>query len=158
MSNHMKLPKMLIKFPPAKVEDIKHFENELSLKLSPDYKQFVLEVNGGRPAEAVFPIRGLELNPVGSINVLFGLQNEEPSSDLFSANSWFHQGIPNGIIIIGRDSGVNYICIDQRSGKDKVVFWDHAHFWGTGEWRDGDLYVVADSFNGFLASLTAAPP
>jgi SMI1 / KNR4 family (SUKH-1) len=153
----MDFPVMSVRLPTTKIDDINFFENEISIKLCPEYKQFLAEVNGGRPKYAVFPIKGLELNPVGEINALFGLQNQVPSCDLSSVNRWFSGRIPKDIVIIGGDAGINYICIDQRHGNKKVMFWDHAHFWSTGEWREGDLYPIADTFINFLANLAAAP-
>jgi hypothetical protein len=45
----------------------------------------------------------------------------------------------------------------MRDGRERVVLWDHRPFWGTGEWRESDLYHVADSFEEFLASLRPNP-
>ena len=52
----------------------------------------------------------------------------------------------------------DYVCLDlARASRRRVAFWDKRHFWGTGEWREGDLYHVANSFEEFLASLRPNP-
>jgi hypothetical protein len=93
----------------------------------------------------------MELNPHASVQVFFGI--DAASSDL-AENYDFHAGrIPAEIVTIASNGGGNYICLDLRGGGEKIVFWDHRPFWRTGEWRESDLYHVADSFEEFLGSL-----
>ena len=145
--------------PSTSLSAIEDFERERGLSLPSLYKEFLLASNGGRPEAPVFPIEGMPLNPFGSIQFFFGINNRRwPVYDLAKTNDFYAGGrIPAGIVFIACTGMGDYVCLDFRDGKDRVAFWDHRHFWGTGEWRESDLYHVADSFAEFLASLRPDP-
>ena len=144
--------------PPTSPTAIGNFERSRSITLPKLYKEFLLATNGGRPKFSAFPIEGMPLNPVGSIHFFFGIENSRwRVYDLAEAYDFFAGRIPHDIVPIASDDFGSHVCLDLRKGKDRVAFWDHRHFWGTGEWREGDLYPVADSFAEFLASLRPNP-
>lgn len=138
---------------PTTLAAIEAFEHERELTLPAAYKDFLLTTNGGVPAAPIFPIEGMELNPVGEVQVFFGIDAKHPSSDLAQVYDFYVGRIPAGVVLIACNSMSDYICLDLRDGGEKVVFWDKRPFWSTGEWRESDLYHVADSFEEFLASL-----
>lgn len=139
--------------PPTNLEAVQEFECKVGFPLPRLYKEFLLETNGGRPRESVFPIDGFAHNPFGSLHEFFGLGARPPLADLDEIFEWFKNGVPAGIIAIGRTDGADYLCLDLRDGQEQVRYWDHRHHWGTGEWRESDLYHVANSFEEFIASL-----
>lgn len=144
--------------PPTTSTAIEQFELERGLALPGLYKDFLLATNGGRPKSSVFPIEGMPLNPAGSIHFFFGIENLRwPVYDLAKTYDFFADRIPKSIVPIASDDFGSHICLDLRKGKNRVAFWDHRHFWGTSEWRESDLYHVADSFEQFLASLRPDP-
>ena len=59
--------------PPLDKGTLASFEARHSLDLPRAYRDFMLRTNGGRPAPAVFPIRGFPKNPAGVIQAFFGL-------------------------------------------------------------------------------------
>jgi len=132
---------------------IEAFERERDLVLPATYKDFLLASNGGVPETPIFPIQGMELNPFGGVQVFFGIDAKFSTSDLAETYDLYAGGIPAHIVPIASNGMGDYICLDLRGGGEKVVFWDKRPFWGTGEWRESDLYHVADSFEEFLGSL-----
>ena len=146
-------PEIIEGNPPALLAAIEDFERQRDLKLPRLYKEFLLATNGGRPRNSMFPIRGMARNPYGSIQTFAGIGVHEPTDELARSNDLYAGGIPDGVVLIAGNGGGDYICLDLRDGKDRVAFWNKRHFWGTGEWRESDLYHVADSFEEFLASL-----
>lgn len=150
-------PKMTESSVPTSTTAIDQLEALLGYNLPPLYRRFLLNSNGGRPAASLFPIVGLPLNEHGVINFFFGIAPQWPMYDLEKIFLLFQGRIPKGVLPIAENGGVDYICLDLRNGKCEVVYWDHRHFWGTGEWREGDLYKVSNSFAGFLASLRPNP-
>jgi hypothetical protein len=139
--------------PPTSLATIEDFERKHVL-LPGLYKEFLLAANGGRPTSSIFPITGMALNPDGSIQFFFGIGNQRwPGYDLTNVLQELGDRIPSGIIPIATTDTGEYLCLDLREGGERVVFWDRVHFWGMGEWRESDLYHVADSFEEFLASL-----
>jgi hypothetical protein len=139
---------------PAAIEEIEH---RFDLNFPELYKQFLLARNGGRPELPAFSISGLAMNPIGSVNFFFGIAPQLEVYDLRQLLQRFVGRIPVGIVPIGENGGVDYICLDLRNGGERVVFWDHGHFWSTGEWRENDLYLIANSFEEFLKSLRPNP-
>jgi hypothetical protein len=143
--------------PPTTPEAIAEFERSRGLALPALYKQFLLAANGGRPDLRVFPIKGMAFAPYGTLHFLHGLDARLPSYDLGKIFDRFKNGIPEGMVPIACTDGTGYICLDLRGGQERVAFWDNRHFWGTGEWRESDLYQIASSFLEFLGWLRPDP-
>ena len=143
--------------PPASMAAIREFEHSRGLDLPSLYREFLLATTGGSPDTPLFPIEGMALNPHGLIQVFFGIGAGLPTSDLAKVYDMYVGGFPQGIVPIACTDGDDFICLDLRNGHERVAFWDKRHFWGTGEWRESDLYHVADSFADFLASLGPSP-
>lgn len=143
--------------PPTTPQAIAEFERSRRLALPSRYKEFLLTTNGGRPDPPAFPIEGMALNPLGAVHFFFGLDATLPVYDLARTFDWFQNRMPSGIVLIASTDGADYVGIDLRKGSDQIAFWDHRHHWGTGEWRESDLYHVANSFEEFLALLRPNP-
>ena len=143
--------------PPTTLATIEDFERERGLVLPGGYKQFLLTTNGGVPEKPAFPVVGHPNYSINVIRIFLGIGVRWPTTELAYAYDLYAGGIPANVIPIASDDLGSYVCLDLRDGKDRVAFWDHRHFWGTGEWRESDLYHVADSFAEFLASLRPNP-
>jgi hypothetical protein len=142
---------------PTTPRAVAQFENDRGVALPSLYKEFLLATNGGRPRTPAFPIQGMAHNTVGTVHFFFGLDANLPVYDLAGTFDWFKDKIPSGIILIASTDAADYVCMDLRSGPERVAFWDHRYHWGTGEWRESDFYHVANSFEEFLASLRPNP-
>jgi hypothetical protein len=136
---------------------IEEFERSRGIKLPKAYKSFLLATNGGVPDRAYYPIKGMELNSYGGVQVFFGLGVLGAMESLEEIYELYVNGFPLGIVPIADNGGGDYISLDLRSGGDLVVFWDKRHFWSTGKWREQDLYRIADSFELFLSLLRPTP-
>ena len=134
---------------------IEGFEAKLGYSLPMTYRNFLLNCNGGRPDRGIFPILGMDKNPYGRVHFFYGVDASSLNYDIEEIYKWFKGGLPEGVIAIGCTEGSDYICLDQRNGSDRVAYWDNRPFWGTGIWREADLYQIADTFSEFLATLKA---
>lgn len=150
-------PRMTDTNPPTTLAAIESFERERALVLPQFYKEFLLATNGGAPDAPAFPIHRKSTSSTGVVQSFAGIGVREPTNELAYAYDLYVGGIPRGIVPIAGNGGGDYICLDLRNGKERVAFWDKRHFWGTGEWRERDLYHVADSFAEFLRSLRPNP-
>jgi cell wall assembly regulator SMI1 len=139
----------------ADIEAISQFETNREIVFPSLYRDFLVAKNGGIPDLKYYPIVGMHLNPFGGIQLFFGLNKKIQHYSLEEAYDLYAGGIPHGIVPIADDGGGNYVCLDLRNGKERVAYWDKRHFWGTGQWRESDLYRVADTFAEFLTSLKA---
>jgi len=135
---------------------IAEFERGRGLKLPEAYREFLLFTNGGVPSNPTFPIAGLANNPLGDVQVFFGLGSKWPGTDLAEIYDRYGPGIPRGVVPVADNGGGDYVCLDLRNNEEKVAFWDKGHFWSTAEWREDDLYPVAPSFAAFLEVLGKA--
>jgi len=138
-------------------EAIRTLEGKLGYTFPPPYREFLLSTNGGRPKAPIFPIANMPLNPTGGVNFFLGIKPQWNTYDI-EENHEFHKGrIPAKILLIADNGGGDYVCIDLRDGKERVMFWDHRPFWNTGEWSERDLYFVADTFEAFVNGLRSDP-
>lgn len=151
------LPEIIDANPQTSSAAIEDFERRRDLALPGSYKEFLLATNGGIPATPAFPVEGIPRTRIWVIQAFFGVGVREPTNELSYGYDLYAGGIPGGIVPIASDGMGNYVCLDMRKGADRVAFWDKRHFWGTGEWRESDLYHVANSFEEFLASLRPNP-
>ena len=157
MERKSMLPTMLSKHKAVSHKELQHFESEIGYPLPPAYFAFLLSANGGRPKQDTFQITGFHNNPYGSIHFFFGLNVDTWSYNLGEMYRWFAAAVPTGILTIGCTAGADYICLDQRASDDRVIYWDQRHHWGTGEWREQDVYPIAATFSDFLVSLRPNP-
>lgn len=140
---------------PIDAKAIAGFEANTGLALPADYKDFLLQHNGGRPEPGVFDIPGWGDTIV---NDLFGIGEESGRvGDLLEAyDAWFDR-IPAGFVVIGDDPAGNPILLaTASSGEAGVYFFDHEEEPETpGEdWRTyGNITPIAPSFTAFLGVL-----
>jgi len=141
---------------PTNKDEIRKLEKKWRITLPEVYKKFLLQNNGGRVGEEVFPIQN---NPSGDraiIHSFFGL-NLDNVYDLDSKLRVYKAGqrIPDNFIPIACDVGGNLVCISFK-GEDegKVYFWDHEDEYMEGE-KVGykNVYLVADNLEEFINSL-----
>jgi hypothetical protein len=136
---------------------IRAFEQSYGHPLPDDYRQFLLDVNGGRPDNA-----NCELDQ-GVVNRLFSLDDiENDSRDLATQANRERPMLPSpDLLIIGHDGFGNSILL-ALAGEHRGEVW----FMLTGDdarpddanprvlWHDRrDMRKLADSFEQFMRSL-----
>lgn len=140
--------------PPVTAAVLDAVEKRLGVTLPPEYRQFLLTVNGGVPTPDCFevPARGDVM-----LSVLYGVGSERTALDLEyeqeQATQW--DPLPPGYLAVGEDPGGNVLLLSTL-GKDagRVWFWDRVGFWVR---EDGkNTFPVAASFTDFVESLGAA--
>ena len=138
---------------PTNARQIAEFESHRRIALPRRYRDFLLAANGGYPVQSVFPVVGPNAASEWMIEVFFGIHADNHSNALETAFDTYTGAIPAGVLQIGGDGMANYICLDLRSGQEKIVLWDKREFWGSGKWREADLFPIENSFEAFLALL-----
>lgn len=128
------------------VRDLERFENNHNLTLPIDYRDFLLEYNGGYPEPGIYKIS--EDLGESIINVFFGIgsmyDNLDKKLDIFD------EILEKGFIPIADDPSGDQICI----GITKEYFGQVYH-WAHDEEYDGmeNMYYLSSNFKEFLASL-----
>lgn len=136
---------------------IEAFMQRFDLVLPGSYIKFLMETNGGRPVEPTFPVSGSQSSSLESVHFFFGLAPDYEGYDLTGKMSFFENKIPRNVVPIASTDTGDYICLDIKNQGERVVFWNQAYFWSTGEWRESDLYFIAGSFEEFLKLLRPNP-
>jgi hypothetical protein len=137
-------------------EAIAQFEARRGVLLPPDYKQFLLNSNGGIPTPNVFEVPGWHGHASG-LNFFYGIHEGEKVVRLDWACEVYDERIPADLIPIAYDAYDNNICIGWKGEREgKIYFWDHED-----ELDENGLFVqdyrnvflVASSLQEFLDSL-----
>jgi cell wall assembly regulator SMI1 len=130
---------------PATEQDVTHLEMALAAVLPADYREFLLQHNGGYPKPSGF-CDGQEV-----VDSFFGFC--EKGNCLWCNYYMTRAVIPADVIPIAGDPLGNYICLAVKKPRaGKVFFWDHE----AGE--SGGLSELAESFSAFLDSMCELPP
>ena len=130
------------------IGNLESFERNQNVTLPKDYRDFLLEYNGGYPNPSTYKISD-ELGE-SVLNILYGIgsmyDNLEKKYDVFD------EILEKGFIPIGDDPSGNHICI----GMSKEYFGQIFH-WAHDEKQDEmeSMYFLSTYFNKFLDSLYA---
>jgi cell wall assembly regulator SMI1 len=140
-------------FPPISPADLDEFERAEGVALPPEYRDFLLRNNGGRPADNIVDVPNLD---EVAVNHFFGLRPGE-MYDLRRERAMYEGRVPPGTIPIGDDPGGNLFLLSLADdSKGAVLFWDHEEepVDEATDWSDFEnVYAIAGSFDEFLASL-----
>src|SRR5699024_9944271 len=130
--------------------DIEDFENANNVKLTNDYKEYLLKWNGGKPRPGnVFKIDG---HGESVLNVFNGIGDMYDNlSDIIDI---YEFRLPEGFIPIADDPGGNAILLGTIPPYyDHIYFWNHENEPDLEEPDMGNMYFLADNIWEFLDSL-----
>lgn len=130
---------------------ITHLEKEIGFLLPFDYRNFLLENNGGRVDDELFFVEGLSQDVM--MDVFYGVTHRNQALTLSYWLKEYGDELQEKTLIIGTDPGggmLTYITTGEDKG---VYYWDHAHFFEESTEEEGNTYFVADSFADFCAIL-----
>jgi hypothetical protein len=144
-------------FGPLTEERVVAFEQQLGTRLPEDYREFLLETNGGRPTvPAVFRYADRSGPYTDSVvNWFYGL-HEGHHYRLDESLTYGRAVIPSELFAIADDPGGNSICLVATGPeRGKVYFFVND---GAGdadpELNRKQLHRISDSFEAFLDGLT----
>lgn len=137
------------------LDEVKELESLIGCQLPNEYKQFMLQYNGGRPKLSGFRF-SLNQNDWSVAMVAWFLAfydgEYENITDFYHT---FRVRIPSMMLAIARDPGGSLILLGlEGENKGKVFFWLQELEGDDGEEPSYDnVAFVANSFNEFLNSL-----
>jgi hypothetical protein len=147
---------------------VQRFEQQLGHELPEDYRSFLLELNGGRPARShrVFAIEraGKRRNKT-SLDTLHSLDDPDEDHDLAAHQLFRREDYPANGLRIGYDAfGSALVLIFAGPHRGEVWMLDQGDPRPTDanprvEWFDRrDVWKLADSFAEFMSSLRPLAP
>ncbi|MBK9202300.1 MAG: SMI1/KNR4 family protein [Candidatus Obscuribacter sp.] len=132
--------------------ELSQYERQLGLKLPQQYRNFLLEFNGGSPRPSRFTFKDCDTG--SQVLSFFGFGS---FYDVLEELETYGGRLPKRFFPIAAESGGNLLCI-SLSGEDSgnIYFWDHeleAEL-SKGQTPDSvnNTTLVADSFSEFLDS------
>jgi hypothetical protein len=134
----------------ANEREIEELERRVRSRLPADYRQFMIEFNGGEPQPRAFE------GPDGEGSAVRFFFTLDPRSSHY----WIHQKldvyqdrIPPGLLPIASDSFGNLVLLDLGAKDYGVVyFWDHENESDDEPWWD-NISPIAQSFSRFVDEL-----
>jgi hypothetical protein len=131
------------------LEEISDFEKVNDIVLPSDYKNFMLEYNGGQP------VPDNNIHPPTVVRYLLGMNNESFSISLYKHIDTYKNRLPLSTFPIATDPlGNLFIMSLHPEGHGHIYFWDHEQepIVQDGHYTDNCSFV-AYSFDEFLRNL-----
>ena len=134
------------------IEMVDEFEQYIGFSLPKDYRQFLLQYNGGKTQERYYTFYIVELNENIPLNVLYGLNTEIKQVNLKVWHDEYKEDLLENSIIIGSDPGAGMIVLINDDEDGGIYYWDDSwHFEQSDE--ENNIYKIADSFQDFFDNL-----
>lgn len=110
-------------------------EKAFSISLRTEIKDFLEKNSGGYPQKDIIVVDGEEYE----VRVFMSLDSADENYYIQKPMEYFLKKTKGKIIPIGLDSGDNYYCVNNETGK--------VYYWSAGE---DSYFCIADSVNGFV--------
>jgi hypothetical protein len=138
----------------AKATDIEQLEHLVGAMLPADYRDFLIENNGGRPAPSAFRFEQYQKPQESLVDWFFTLNEKETAYLLPRALEVYMGRIPAPLLPIACDPFGNLILLDLGAKSvGPIYFWDHENENPEGDpWWD-NISFVASSFTEFVKGL-----
>lgn len=132
--------------------EIQQLKDHIGSDMPEDYKQFLLNSNGGHVENNMFYAD--ENNEIVGVRYFFGI-NTNNDNDVYKALDVYKNRVPSKLLPIGEDGCGNLFCLSLRD-KDynTVYFWDHELEADEDEPpTENNLLKVTGSFQKFINGL-----
>ena len=135
----------------VKEEEIFKLEEEIGFTLPNDYKEFLINFNGGVPEVKYSTFKLNELEENIGLQVLYGLNLEE-NLDLREWYEEYEDDLLDDCLIIGHGIGFGFIVLVNSPEVSGVYFWDNS-FELENSSEDENIYKISDTFREFIEKL-----
>ena len=117
---------------------IDEFESLVGYEFPGDFKECVMQYNGGYPEREAFDT---DTTKERVFNHLLSF-NKEDISTIWKTNEGHIEGLPDKYVVFADDPFGNLICFDKDN--DNVIFWNH---------EDESVEHIANTFTELLDKL-----
>lgn len=132
-------------------EEIFKLEEEIGFTLPNDYKEFLINFNGGVPEVKYSTFKLNELEENIGLQVLYGLNLEE-NLDLREWYEEYEDDLLDDCLIIGHGIGFGFIVLVNSLEVSGVYFWDNS-FELENSSEDENIYKISETFKEFIEEL-----
>ena len=134
-------------------EEISKLETELNTPIPQDYKNFLLNHNGGTPEIRYAEFYVEDLDESIYLQVLYGIGIKDLDISEWS-NMWPSDLLPHSIII-GHIMGNGFILLVNDGENNGIYYYDHAYTFPQSS-DEENTYFIASTFTEFIDSLKEA--
>ncbi len=142
---------MFKKFNGANDNYIKEYEDAVHMVLPKDYREFLLDTNGGCFEDELYTVGVEELKEEVGIDVLFGFNMDRS----LCLNTWYDEykyDLEEDMVIIGNSINAGLILLIWKEHVKGIFLWDHCLELEQST-PEECLYKIAGSFEEFINSL-----
>jgi hypothetical protein len=143
---------MLSSFGRLDNEALEAFQRKNNLDLPSDYKEYLLENNGGSANDKLICFNAEKITEPVALGVLFGLSNVKNSLSLETWMNEYRDELLENMLIIGHATGSGLILLVNQEDWKGVYFWDNCLDYENST-EDECMYFVAKSFKEFINGL-----
>ena len=135
-------------------EEVLKLEKNFKIKLPEDYRNFLIQYNGGNIDDRYLYVK--ELDEYMLMGYFFGIGIEKGFSDINKINEEYDDDIPKKSLLIGTDEGSGFLLLVNDGKNDGIWYYDHTYFF---EQSNDDLntYFICDTFTDFIKLLETTP-
>jgi len=137
-------------FGTTTTEEITELEVKFNLSLPQDYKDFLLNHNGGSPEIEYSKFYIERLKEHITLDVLCGIGIED--LDISEWTNIYSGDIPIHSIIIGHDPGNGILLLVNDGKKNGIYYYDHAYTFSQSS-DEENTYFITETFTDFIESL-----
>ncbi|WP_051666726.1 SMI1/KNR4 family protein [Pedobacter sp. R20-19] len=144
----------VIKFQNGDPKNIAYLEDEFSIELPVDYRNFLIENNGADIENGFFYVK--EINQAIPMGYFFGIDTKEKAADIVRINKEYGDDIAESSFLIGNDIGSGFLLLVFDGENDGIWYYDHTYFFKEST-DELNTYFIAESFADFLKILETTP-
>lgn len=133
-------------------EKLQQYENSIQMNLPEDYRQFLIETNGGIFKNEEYSFWVEEIQEFIPIDVLFGFHQMRS----LCLNTWYQEyeyELLENTTIIGDTSCYGLILLIWQKDWKGIYLWDHCLELENST-EEYCIYKIADNFESFFRSIT----
>ncbi|MBC1247364.1 SMI1/KNR4 family protein [Listeria booriae] len=138
-------------FGSLSIQEIEALEQKVNTIFPEDYKQFLMNKNGGVPEEnylsMIIPSNGEEI----VLGALLGI-NENDNFDLESWHKEYGDELMESSLIIGTEYGSGLFVLICEGDQEGVYFWDNGQEL-EGSSDEENVYKLTNSFDSFISGM-----
>ena len=131
-------------------EEVLKLEKTFRIKLPEDYRNFLIQSNGGDVTDGYLYVK--ELDEGMRMGYFFGIDIKEGFADINEINEEYDDDIPKKSLLIGMDEGSGFILLVNDGKNNGIWYYDHTYFFDQSS-DDLNTYFICDTFSDFIKML-----
>lgn len=143
---------MLSSFGSLDNKDLEVFQRSNNLGLPDDYKEYLLENNGGSVNDKIVCFNAENIAEPIALGSLFGVGNAKKSLSLETWLNEYGDELLENMLIIGHATGSGLVLLVNQEDWKGVYFWDNCLDYENST-EDECMYFIAKTFKDFLNGL-----